>query len=114
VTDRWICQRCFTSAETTDAACPNCGLAREAEPPAAGELTRTGDAAPKRRFESLSVDEVRRRRRLRQQAIHDERAARGDTGMVTHWSGCVIYLVIVVGAVVGFIALAYFLITKVF
>ena len=32
MTGRWVCPRCFTSAPETAVACPNCGLARGAEP----------------------------------------------------------------------------------
>jgi hypothetical protein len=33
VTERWICSRCFTSAEEAATVCPNCGLPRGAEAP---------------------------------------------------------------------------------
>ncbi|MGH2392622.1 MAG: hypothetical protein ACRDGH_03865, partial [Candidatus Limnocylindria bacterium] len=41
MTDRWVCARCFTSAEESATACPNCGLPRGASPESA-----VGDAAP--------------------------------------------------------------------
>ena len=41
MTDRWVCARCFTSAEESATACPNCGLPRRASPE-----TGASDAAP--------------------------------------------------------------------
>ena len=41
MTDRWVCARCFTSAEESATACPNCGLPRGASPE-----TGAGEAAP--------------------------------------------------------------------
>ena len=39
MTERWICARCFTSAEASATMCPNCGLERGAEAAsAAGEV----------------------------------------------------------------------------
>ena len=39
MTERWVCARCFTSAEDAATACPNCGLERGAQPEsAAGDL----------------------------------------------------------------------------
>ena len=44
MTGRWVCNRCFTSAEPTAATCPNCGLARGAERPSAVDEVHAGDA----------------------------------------------------------------------
>lgn len=45
MTDRWVCARCFTSAEESATACPNCGLARGGSPEyAAGEAPPSVDA----------------------------------------------------------------------
>ncbi len=39
MTERWICARCFTSADASATVCPNCGLERGAEAEsAAGEV----------------------------------------------------------------------------
>lgn len=39
MTERWICARCFTSAEANASTCPNCGLERSAQPEsAAGDV----------------------------------------------------------------------------
>jgi len=47
MTDRWVCARCFTSAEDSTTLCPNCGLPRGASPDyAAGEAPPSTDAAP--------------------------------------------------------------------
>lgn len=44
MTDRWVCARCFTSAEESAPACPNCGLPRGATPEsAAGEVESAAD-----------------------------------------------------------------------
>lgn len=45
MTERWVCNRCFTSADPSAAACPNCGLARGAARPSAVDEVREGDAA---------------------------------------------------------------------
>lgn len=46
MTDRWVCARCFTSAEDSASVCPNCGLPRRASPEsAAGEAPPSADAA---------------------------------------------------------------------
>jgi Septum formation len=42
MTDRWVCARCFTSAEESATVCPNCGLPRGTAPESAGQ----GTAAP--------------------------------------------------------------------
>jgi hypothetical protein len=45
MTDRWVCARCFTSAEESAIACPNCGLPRGASPESgAGEAAPSADA----------------------------------------------------------------------
>jgi hypothetical protein len=33
MTERWICKRCYTSADQAVGECPNCGLARGGDPP---------------------------------------------------------------------------------
>lgn len=46
MTERWICSRCFTSADPGVTVCPNCGLARGAPPElAAGEAAASGESA---------------------------------------------------------------------
>lgn len=37
MTNRWVCARCFTSAEESATVCPNCGLPRGAAPESAGQ-----------------------------------------------------------------------------
>jgi hypothetical protein len=44
MTERWVCKRCYTSADPKVAACPNCGLARGAEPASAAGAVTAGDA----------------------------------------------------------------------
>lgn len=45
MTARWVCARCFTSAEESATACPNCGLPRGATPESAvGEAAPSADA----------------------------------------------------------------------
>ena len=44
MSEQWACNRCNTSAGQNMAACPNCGLLRGAEAPAAGELLVAGGA----------------------------------------------------------------------
>jgi len=54
MTDRWVCARCFTSAEESATACPNCGLPRGTAPesaaadntPAPEELTSVQPPSP--------------------------------------------------------------------
>ena len=46
MTDRWVCARCFTSAEESATACPNCGLPRGASPEYAADEARTSAQAP--------------------------------------------------------------------
>ncbi len=46
MTDRWVCARCFTSAEESATVCPNCGLPRGGSPEyAAGEAPPSVDAS---------------------------------------------------------------------
>jgi hypothetical protein len=52
MTERWICARCFTSAEADATVCPNCGLERGATPEAA-----SGDVdAPRARLDDTHPD----------------------------------------------------------
>lgn len=37
MTNRWVCARCFTSAEESATVCPNCGLPRGMAPESAGQ-----------------------------------------------------------------------------
>lgn len=54
MTERWICARCFTSAEASATVCPNCGLERGAEAEsAAGEVD-----APQSRPDEAQVETV--------------------------------------------------------
>jgi RNA polymerase subunit RPABC4/transcription elongation factor Spt4 len=39
VSERWICNRCYTSAEEGATVCPNCGLARGADAPDPSDAT---------------------------------------------------------------------------
>ncbi|MGH2462119.1 MAG: septum formation family protein [Candidatus Limnocylindria bacterium] len=57
MTNRWVCARCFTSADESATACPNCGLARGLAPESAagdapaGADEPTAPAAPYRAAE---------------------------------------------------------------
>ncbi len=54
MTERWICARCFTSADASATVCPNCGLERGAEAEsAAGEVD-----APRARPDDADVEEL--------------------------------------------------------
>ncbi len=44
MSEQWACNRCNTSAGQNMAACPNCGLLRGAEAPAAGQTLVAGGA----------------------------------------------------------------------
>lgn len=56
MTDRWVCARCFTSAEESATACPNCGLPRGASPESAvGEAAPSADATPSAAAASADV-----------------------------------------------------------
>jgi hypothetical protein len=44
--ERWLCKRCFTTADESVEACPNCGLARGAEAPSAAASTIPEDEEP--------------------------------------------------------------------
>jgi hypothetical protein len=46
MTNRWVCARCFTSAEESATVCPNCGLPRGASPESAGQGAATPEDAP--------------------------------------------------------------------
>jgi hypothetical protein len=45
--ERWLCKRCFTSADPIESACPNCGLPRGAAAPLlAGEVPEPEETLP--------------------------------------------------------------------
>jgi hypothetical protein len=45
--ERWLCKRCFTSADPIESACPNCGLPRGAAAPLlAGEVPEPEETQP--------------------------------------------------------------------
>jgi len=47
MTNRWVCARCFTSAEESATACPNCRLPRGMSPESvAGDVPASGEEAP--------------------------------------------------------------------
>lgn len=51
--ERWICKRCFTSADDSVAACPNCGLARGEQAPSPFAFTPVPEGAD----EELAADQ---------------------------------------------------------